>query len=51
MRMAAEASTRGTSIGSAGVDKRETNGDGEPFGGTGVGGGGICGRSTPNTET
>jgi hypothetical protein len=41
MRMAAEASIFGTGIGSTGVDRRETNGDGEPLGGTGVGGGAI----------
>ncbi len=39
IRIAAEASTPGTGIGSPGVDRLETNGDGEPLGGTGVGGG------------
>ena len=38
-KIAADASTRGTGIGFRGTDNLDTNGDGEPFGGTGVGGG------------
>ena len=50
MRIAAEASTFGTGIGSAGVDRWETNGDGEPLGGTGVGGGPTAGRARSMRE-
>ena len=48
---AADASTLGTGMGSAGTDSRDRNGEGDPFGGTGVGGGAIAGPSARSAVT